>query len=420
MCNAKIRYKTRWMNTAFNVVVVLCLLGGIISNSFAGSTERNQAKRIHDRLAGVPPSATVLNEMETLLNSGDVSTAAYKAMENPNFYNLTLKNFVTPWTNEEQTVFAPLNDYTATIIGIVRDDIDFRQALYGDIIYVGAVGVVSSEYSKTDNDHYEKLEIDRVDLSDNNKFKKKLQSLVTGLPPDATAGVLTSRAAAQAFLKDGTNRAHLRFTLVNHLCTDLEQLKDVTRAPDRVRQDVSRSPGGDSRIFLNACIGCHTGMDPLIQAFSYYDYKYDEVADPEGLNGQLDFNKEGDVDDDTGTRVQGKYHINANNFKYGFVTPDERWDNYWRKGKNAALGWDQTLSGSGTGAKTMAMELAHSGAFARCQVEKVFKTVCLREPTAADSSQVNLMVTSFKSNTDSKPYNMKRVFAEVAEHCMDN
>ena len=80
----------------------------------------------------------------------------------------------------------------------------------------------------------------------------------TGLPPDATAGVLTSRAAAQAFFVAGTNRAMFRFTLMNHLCNDLEQLNDTTRAPDRIRQDVSRSPGGDSRIFLNSCVGCHS------------------------------------------------------------------------------------------------------------------------------------------------------------------
>ena len=94
-------------------------------------------------------------------------------------------------------------------------------------------------------------------------------------PPAATAGVMTTRAAAKAFFIDGTNRAMFRFTLLNHMCDDLEQVKDITRVPDRIRQDVSRSPGGDSRLFLNNCIGCHSGMDPLAGAFAYYDYVYD-------------------------------------------------------------------------------------------------------------------------------------------------
>jgi hypothetical protein len=93
------------------------------------------------------------------------------------------------------------------------------------------------------------------------------------LPPDATAGVITTRAAARAFFSAGTNRAMFRFTLINHMCNDLEQVADVSLPPDRIRQDVSRSPGGDSRVFLNNCVGCHTGMDPMTQAFAYYNYE---------------------------------------------------------------------------------------------------------------------------------------------------
>ena len=51
------------------------------------------------------------------------------------FYNITLKNFAMPWTNRDQTVFAPLNDYMATVIGMVRDDVAFSTALSADILY---------------------------------------------------------------------------------------------------------------------------------------------------------------------------------------------------------------------------------------------------------------------------------------------
>ena len=50
----------------------------------------------------------------------------YTAMQNRAFYDVTLKNFATPWTNRDQTVFAPLNDYVATVIGMVRDDVAVR------------------------------------------------------------------------------------------------------------------------------------------------------------------------------------------------------------------------------------------------------------------------------------------------------
>jgi hypothetical protein len=110
----------------------------------AGPAERAQAKRIHDRIAGVPPSAAILDLMEQdIVNGGEQGArqAARRAMLAPSFYNATLKNWVTPWTNREQSVFAPLNDYTATVIGMVRDDVDFRQVLSGDILYVGGTGL---------------------------------------------------------------------------------------------------------------------------------------------------------------------------------------------------------------------------------------------------------------------------------------
>ena len=391
--------------------IMLCCLLAVDAAAEAGP--REQAKRMHDRLAGVPPTEAVLSQMAADISAGNAITAAYKAMDNGAFYNVTLKNFAAPWTNEEQSVFVPLNDYSATVIGMIRDDLDFRQALYGDILYVGAGGASLPAYGLNDNAHYEALDERGLDLQAN--LLRTTQSAVTGLPAAATAGVMTTRAAAKAFFSGGTNRAMFRFTLMNHLCNDLEQLKDISRTPDRIRQDVSRSPGGDSRIFLNNCIGCHAGMDPMAQAFAYYEYTYDSDADAEGVNGRLVYNDVGAVDPDTGTRVQGKYHINADNFKHGYVTPDDHWDNYWRSGPNAVLGWDAALSGGGAGAKSMGKELAYSDAFARCQVKKVFKTVCLRQPTdSGDFSKLEAMTASFK-NSD---YKMKQIFAEAGAYCM--
>lgn len=388
------------LRTAIAAGLGLLLLAGS-GTAWAGA--REQARRMHDRLAGVPPTESVLADMEADIAASDARAAAYTAMENSAFYNVTLKNFVTPWTNEEQTLFAPLNDYSATVIGMVRDDIDFRQVLSGDILYIGSGGGVPA-YSNSSNAHYEALQTQGADLKA--VLVQTAQSTQTGLPSSATAGVLTTRAAAKAFLMDGTNRAMLRFTMMNYLCRDLEQVMDITRAPHRIRQDVARSPGGDSRIFLNNCIGCHAGMDPLIQSFAYYSYTYDSATDPEGASGQRSY---------TPGTVQYKYLQNADNFKYGYVTPDDRWDNYWRQGSNAVLGWDGALPGGGYGAKSMGEELAHSDAFAQCQVQKVFKAVCLRAPgDSADRAQVTTMVDAFRNSG----HQLKRVFADAAVYCM--
>ncbi len=389
------------------------LIGLMLCASGASAGPLEQAKRMHDRLTGVPPTPAVLAQMGDAISNGHSEQAAYLAMEDSNFYNVTLKQFAAPWTNIDQSAFVPLNDYIATVIGMIRDDYDFRELLYADRIYLAEQDFGQPPYALDNNRHYEVLEQNHVDLK--SALVERPQSQVTGLPAEATAGVVTSRAAAQAFFIDGTNRAMFRFTLMNHMCRDLEQIKDNTRVPDRIRQDVSRSPGGDSRIFLNNCMACHAGMDPLAQAYAYYDFVHDVDADPEGVDGFINYNSAGQTDPATGSRVKRKYHINANNFIYGFATPDDQWENYWREGPNKLLGWDPALPGKGAGAKSMGMELAHSEAFASCQVDKVFKAVCLRPVSSdADRLQVADMLTRFKGSG----YQMKQAFADAAVYCM--
>jgi hypothetical protein len=374
-------------------VCALVVLAQFSATSVAGPVERGQAKRIHDRIAGVPPSADVLNLMEQDIVGGNALAAANRAVEANEFYNVTLKNFVTPWTNREQTVFAPLNDYTATVIGAVRDGVRFDTILSDDILYT--VNGVSPGPSPTGNEHYEAAETNGINLKA--ALQRTNQSTTYGIPAGATAGLMTTRAASQAFFIDGTNRAMFRFTLINHLCRDMEQVQDTTRPPDRIRQDVSRSPGGDSRIFLNNCIGCHSGMDPMAQAFAYYDY--DETQ------GRLIY---------TDGMPNAKYFINADNFRPGFVTPNDSWENRWRHGPNASLGWNTGRSPTGSGAKSLGMELASSEAFAQCQVEKVFKAVCFRAPsTGGDVTEISRIKAVFQAD-----YNLKKVWAETAVYCM--
>jgi hypothetical protein len=378
----------------FFVVLALLLCG--VTVALAGP--REQAARIHDRLAGVPADEATLTAMAATL-PGNPTAAANLAMSNPNFYAVTLKNFVAPWTNRDQSAFVPLNDYMVLVMGMVRDNVPFNQILSADLLYV-APGV-SPGASVSSNAHFEALEQRmREPTFNQSELQPAQQSATYGTPTGATAGAMTTRAAAEAFFIAGTNRAMFRFTLMNHMCMDMEQVHDTSIAPDRIRQDVSRSPGGDSRVFMNNCIGCHAGMDPLAQAFAYYDF------------------------DETTTRlmytpgaVQPKYFNNDTTFADGFITPDDAWHNHWRQGQNALLGWSQALPGQGTGAKSLGVELAGTQVFAQCQVQKVFKAVCLRDAVdQADRDQVAAMTNTFRSGG----YNLKQVFAESAGYCMGN
>ena len=403
----------------------------LVSTSVAGP--REQGRRLHDRLTGIPPSEAMLDAMAAEIETGEgLAGAARLAMDGApgvaasgGFYTVVLKNWATPWTNEAGDRFAPLNDYSATVIGMVRDELDFREVLAGDLVYTGSVPGIPA-YSNSNNDHYEFLEAAGANLGDPSVLVRGTQSAVTGFPADAVAGVMTTRASARAFFVDGTNRAMFRFTVMNHLCMDMEQLKDASRPTDRIRQDVSRSPGGDSTLFLNQCVSCHSGMDPLAQAFAYYDFAYPSAAELPGL--ALELRKDRGAMVYTPGQVQAKYLINANTFASGFVTADDQWTNYWRLGENSGrVGWRSAPASSagqdlavnpafseGTGVASLGRELADTQAFSQCQVRKAFRTVCLREPqdTSEERAAMDGFISTF--NTD---FNMKQVFAEVAGYC---
>ena len=384
----------------------LLLFAQPLAPALAGPNE--QAKRIYERIAGVPPSAAELAQMTNAICGGACAAgaagaapgsaglvqAAAVATGAPGFYNVTLKNFAMPWTNRSATVFSPLNDYVATVIGMVRDNVPFNTALSADVIYTSNASGLPAP-SAANNNHYATAEQNGVDLM--STLVAGTQSGVYGTPTAATAGLMTTRGAASAFFINGTNRAMFRFTMINHFCNDMPTLMDTTRPSDRIRQDVARSPGGDSRIFLNNCVGCHSGMDPMVQAFAYYNF--------DATSGQMVY---------TPGQVQAKYFINAFNFPFGFVTPDDSWDNRWRIGPNTVLGWSGSLPGSGNGAKSLGQELGASATFARCQVTKVFQAVCFRAPASStDLATVSALTSSFTSGG----YNLKQVFQQSAAAC---
>lgn len=404
----------------------------------AALADREQARFIHGRLTGTQASDAMLDLMESEIVSGNADGAARLAMDGNlaqgdgygnviaptgGFYNAVLKNWVSPWTNEEMDIFKPLNDYSATIIGMVRDDKNFDTILSANLIYVGNVGGLgmSNGYSNLNNNHYEELEAMSADLGDPSVLLEQTQTATTGIDANGVAGIISTRQAARAYFIDGTNRAMFRFTVLNHLCGDLENFKDPTLPSDRIRQDVSRSPGGDSTIFLNECSGCHTGMDGMASAFAYYDYVYPSATAAPGLSeeqrkemGQLVY---------TPGVVSGKHLINPGNFRDGYVTTSDHWVNYWREGGNAtAIGWLSTVNSGpetvdgrfseGDGAAELGMELANTEAFYACQVKKAFESVCLREPLQSDQTAFETIVSDFKTSKK-----MKQAFIDVAVYC---
>lgn len=393
-----------WQRLLYIVFVLAVVFGW---NSFyceeAQATPMTQARTMHIRIASVPPSPAVQSQMAAQIQGGNPEAAAALAMQSPYFYNVTMKNFVKPLTNEDEQVLVPLNDMVATVVGMVRDDVPFDQVLYGDILYTGSDAVVAANanidsYSPSSNDHYDDLESARIDLSDANNLVQRVQSDMNGITD--TAGIMTTRAYGEAFLNMGTNRAAVRWAFLNFLCNDMEQLSDVTIPDFHVRRDVDRSPGGSSATYVGTCKGCHAGMDSLGGAFAFIDYQNGEVVETAGT-------------------VAPK--INAIvNFTAGWQTTDNSWLNLWTAGQNARLEWASNVPTNGNGIRSFGRMLAATGEFRRCMAKRVFKQVCMREPVL-DPSAANSEVARIQALANrfgASNYNMKTLVGATASGCM--
>jgi hypothetical protein len=363
--------------------------------STAVAAPRDQAYKLFNRVNGVPPTPAKLAELATLIEDGDLEGAAMAAINDSNamFYNITLKNIVARWTNTDKTPRVPLNDYVATVIGMIRDDVPFDQVLSGDIVYTGNTAGLPA-YSLANNAHYEAIDTAGSDLKA--VLVQGQQSALTAIPADATAGVMTTRGFADAYYKAGTNRRAVAFTLDTFLCREMESLADTTRSDFRVRRDIPRAPGGDSALYKNRCAGCHTGMDAIGGAFAYYDW--------DDTTSSMIY---------TPGTVRAKVNRNAHEFPDGFETVDDSWLNNWLEGQNSSLGWNGAASGNG--AKELGEMLTASDAFASCMAKRAVQAMCLRYPVGKDLDAVDDIAAEFKKSD----YNLKNAFAKAAAYCVE-
>lgn len=368
--------------------------------ALAGKAEQEKAWKLHQRLTGVPPvkngTSDPLRDMELAIQGGRPEDAVDIAMNNKNFYNIVLKNWIKPWTNREQTSRVELNDYVATVIGIIRDDVPFTQVLQGDILYTinyNNTDGTPSVYSYTTNDHYKNAETRNVNLM--SQLMSQTQSALTGLPANAVAGVITTRGFGESFFSAGTNRRVNRFIFMNYLCKDYESLHDVNLPDFRVGRDVERNPGGDSRTYKNKCVGCHAGQDGLRGAYAFYDFVGGKIVYTPGV-------------------VVTKMNHNVY-YKDGYVTTDDSWINLWAQGQNAVLGWRGATSGNG--AKAIGAMFSRTNAFSECMAHKVFKLVCLKDAINADDVA---MVKDLAAQFEQGGYKMKDLIKNTSIGCIVN
>lgn len=386
------------------------------SASFAGA--REQAIRLFDRLAGVPIALDDprLAQMESLIKQGKLQEAAQVATNDDGFYNITIKHLSVPMTNVAEDVLAPFNDTSATMIGIVRDDLDARLFLTGDFIYKADASVTGTQGGidiQTDraiygsNRHYDYLEARRINLRQ--KLIQAPQKIyittnaTTETPqvhPDA-AGLLTTRQWGQAHLEGGTNRRPIQYAFMEFLCLPNTMMRDATMPDNRVRRDVDRAPGGSVPNYLNTCRSCHGGMDGLAGSYAFYE------------------NVISNGDDFTRYRagtVANKMNQLATMYPAGFVTVDDSWVNNYVKNQNASIGWTGEMTGKGV--KQLGIMLSNTQAFAGCMAKRAFTEVCRRKPGDSDANLLQSLSDDFQSSG----FKFRRLMekAAIAPACLGN
>ncbi len=413
----------------YRISTVVCFAFSALIGASAFAQSDDEVKKLAERIVGVklPGDSPLLSQMRILYNQGNRKAAAQLAINDPRFINVTTKQMALKMSTRAETMRTELNDFVATYIGVVRDDMDARQLLMGDFHYRAdaakiPAGVTVRSGVLADlvltNNHYLDLDKPNVDLSSVLvRVNKQLMasesggSLMVVDNPDP-AGLLTSRAFLGAHAIAGTNRRPVEYAMREFMCVAMAEWSDVGASDARIGRDIDRAPGGEPQKFLTSCKGCHTGMDGFRLAFSKNDFQTSN-AYPEGrvINSSLEAaNFPGFI---ANTRVSSKMDKAPNNqvFPNGYVPVDTGWVNNSRGPSNNQLfGWRGNVAG-GVGVKTFAEAIAQSRRFSQCVVQRVYEGICRRPFSISLSKRyADAMANILEQNN----YSIKNLATEVA------
>lgn len=407
-----------------------------------------KASEIYERLTGTktPIYNPLLLQMEQRLNAGDGVGAASLVTEHPLFYNIVVRNFAGKMSNRDETINFPLNDFTATVIGAVRDNLNAKTLLSGNYFYHGdptKAAVPSDEVTDIlrTNAHYEALDIGNYNLKDVLMSSRQLviaASTSNGNPSTNNnnianitftseqnswaAGLFTTRQWAQAHLVAGTNRRAAEYAFREFLCMPVENMADSTGPEDVIGRDIDRNPGGSRSKFTTSCRACHTILDGFRPAFAYMTFSNGFLKHSSKVPNTTNNN----LDEDTSIAmrihpdaplVSRKMNHNNETFPDGRILRTDDWVNNANGGSNkTAIGWGPRMSGKGTA--EFGKALAESKAFPKCMAKRVFFTVCKREPEAKDEAFIKMVADEF--STTERDFNLKYLFQKIVtnESCL--
>lgn len=375
------------------------------------SAERTKAQKLFQALTAVrvPIDDARVVQMEALIRAGNLRGAAAIASKDPLFLDIQIRDTAREMSDRDESVRAPITDFVASFIGIVRDSdtTSAKEMLTGNFFYRVDPAIIATLPAGatirqnetadilTSNNHYADLVTRGLSpqavliRQTPQRISTRANNVETAVNHPDPAGLISSRGFTGAHAIAGTNRRMVEYSFREFMCLPMSEYADASAPDDRVARDVTRTPSGSVNLYLTTCKACHGQMDGFRGAFAFLDFTN---------NGQR-----------IGTTVVAKMNRNQTQFPQGFVTTDNSLINYATLGKNVdQLGWRSALTANGMAG--FGKMLADSRGFSRCMVERAFKRVCRRTPLSAETPLVRSLADQFETDG----YHMRRMFENVA------
>lgn len=306
----------------------------------ASSADLRAAKKLYERMTGVkvPGNKAELLKVADFLAAGKKLEAARYITSTPDFLNVQIRNLSLRMSNKDESVKVPFNDFSALIVGVVKDDRDFREILTADYYY-DVVGSANDDDQRTrffNQGNFTPVETGFMDLTKVLKFqprqklvtaafdtsflqKQKSYALINLADHPEPAGVLTTRTFAERNLSGGTNRRAVEFSLKQFLCVSMAEAADSSASDQYVGRDVERFPAGDYNKYLTSCKSCHSVMDAMRPAFAKLDFDNFTNSAATGVYSQMhgEFFRDQKIADD-----YAKYVAEVVNPAIAAIVPD--------------------------------------------------------------------------------------------------
>lgn len=354
----------------------------------------------------------VMAKVKDLVARGQVKAAALEATKTDGFYNNVVRDMATKMSNREQSMAGVLNDFVATFIGVVRDDLDARLLVTGNFIYWAPNAVATNKNIRNDvvmsNKHYELLDSSHINLAKN---LVRYDGIPVMGPTNVVeslsdpAGVISSRAFMMAHASAGTNRRLVEYSMMQFLCAPIAEWANTSLSDAFVGRDIGRDP---SPVFKSKCVGCHAPMDAMRPAFAHVDYVFSSSTGytQYGLVTTAD-----PADSGTGTvavpaaeqSVVSKFRRAKSVFPNGYAVQNDQWENL----TSDRYGWRTSMQGRGMNG--FGKMLGDSQAFSRCMAKRAFEAVCYQEVPIQGEPFLQNVADEFENSK----YSLRSLFADV-------